>query len=114
MTGYFMNEFVIGVINDCYHNEVAKLDKFMESNSDLIVKKNALSNGYINYIMIWDGSKEGWDTSKRADQVREKFISLLKSTKSDWYTIQDGEDYEKPITNSYKDEIREEKVFGSQ
>src|SRR6185437_16291776 len=100
MTGYFMNEFVIGVINNCYKESVVKLDKFTELHSDLIFKKNALSNGYINYVMIWDGSKEGWETSEEADLVRAEFISLLKSTKADWYSIQDGEDYEEPINHS--------------
>lgn len=34
-------------------------------------------NGYVNYLMIPDGSKEGWDTSGRANAIRDKFVAEL-------------------------------------
>jgi hypothetical protein len=36
------------------------------------------ANAYVIYIMNWDGSKEGWDTSREADAIREDFIKLVK------------------------------------
>jgi hypothetical protein len=51
-----------------------KLNQFVKKYPYWFSKSKVLTNSTINYVMFWDGSKEGWDTSNRADKIRKKFI----------------------------------------
>ncbi len=50
-------------------------------------------NGYRHIFMDWDGSKEGWDTSKSHDLLRERFLSKIKeiAPRSNIYKIYDSD-----------------------
>ena len=74
--GTFKPEFVIGVVLVSERSD--DLDRFVAEHPRLFTKSGELVNGYINYVMFWDGSKEGWDESNEADRLRETFIELLK------------------------------------
>ncbi len=87
--GQLTQEFVYGVIFN--FDKSQKLDKFIEKNPELFIKKDSTRNGYINYVMIWDGSKEGWDESDHADSLRRKFIKLLQELDASIYHIVDSD-----------------------
>lgn len=36
-----------------------------------------VTNGYMNYAFLPDGSKEGWETSEDGDRYRQEFFALL-------------------------------------
>lgn len=44
----------------------------------LVGPVSGVSNGYATYMMIPDGSKEGWETSDVANSLRDAFVSLLR------------------------------------
>lgn len=50
-------------------------------------------NGSSSFMIAPDGSKEGWDSSKKGDDAREKFKRYLKSTSLDWVEVAFGGDY---------------------
>lgn len=37
----------------------------------------SITNGYLTYAFLPDGSKEGWDTSDQGDEYREQFAALF-------------------------------------
>lgn len=37
------------------------------------------SNGYMTFVVVPDGSKEGWDRSDEGNDARDKFIEWLES-----------------------------------
>ena len=36
-----------------------------------------ITNGYLTYAFLPDGSKEGWDTSDKGNEYREQFAALF-------------------------------------
>ena len=80
-------QFVIGlVVGDS--PEKKELDAFVAENHKLFTKSEELTNGHINYVMFWDGSKEHWDDSDEGDELRAKFIWLLGGIEgATWYEM---------------------------
>jgi len=76
-----------------------ELDAFMVEHPDYFARSNALSNGIINYVMFWDGSKEGWDCSNEADELRKEFITICKKLR--WANIYEIDNHE-----SWKPELQ--------
>ena len=71
-----------------------------EDQNFLVVSKNPriTLNGYKTIVLIPDGSKEGWDTSDEADELRQRFIERLTSdnyedgsSSWDWIEVGYGE-----------------------
>jgi hypothetical protein len=89
--GYFRRKTVTAICSN-YDDKVklARLDSFITKNPKLFTKLDSLANGYITYVMAWDGSKEGWDTSDDADKLRSRFIKLLKDLDADIYHVIQG------------------------
>lgn len=59
----------------------------------------SIVNGYGTFVVVPDGSKEGWDTSDIFDVMRDKFVGWLKdqvyedgSSPIDWVEVQYGDD----------------------
>lgn len=101
--GQFNPEYVCGYVYGYDDKRYQKLDLFVQKNSDLFIKKYSIRNNYINYIMIWDGSKEFWDESDRANILREKFIRLLQESNANIYHIVDDEMDDQPRLFSHYD-----------
>lgn len=61
-----------------------KIDEFIEGLEEeyksLFFKSITTTNKYIRYFMSWDGSKEGWDVDMKANEIREDFIKVVKSS----------------------------------
>ena len=73
--GTFRPELVWVEIGE-YDKVRKKMNQFVKKYPYWFVKSNVLTNSTINYVMFWDGSKEGWDTSNKADKLRKKFIEI--------------------------------------
>jgi hypothetical protein len=61
-------------------------------------------NSAASFLIAWDGSKEGRDTSDAADRARSKFVSYLRkgvyedgSHPLDWIEVQYGGDDDEAI-----------------
>ena len=81
---------------------IAKLPKDFK---ELFFKIETHTNAYITYFMAWDGSKEGWDTSEKANDIREQFIKIvLESYKSPTilHIIPQGDIYDEDIIKRIK------------
>lgn len=65
-------------------------------------------NGYTTWVFAPDGSKEGWDFSRRMDKYRERFIAIVKKSRySDVVHLQlGGDDRETIILDSTDCEAR--------
>lgn len=57
------------------------------------------ANGYASFLVVPDGSKEGWDTSTAGDRARAEFVEWLRgqayrdgSNRFDWVEVQFGDD----------------------
>ena len=71
-----------------------ELDAFMVEHPDYFARSAPLSNGTINYVMFWDGSKEGWDSSNEADELRKEFLILCnKLRRANIYEINNHESW---------------------
>jgi len=90
--GVLREQIVVCTTYDWDSNDRSKLDSFVEQHPKFFVKLSTMINGVINYIMFWDGSKEGWPESDEADELREQFINLLK--KLGWASIYEIDNYE--------------------
>lgn len=86
---HYKHQFVIAVLVESKENRkwVRKLDKFVAANPQLFAKSARMTNGFVNYVMFWDGSSEGWVESAQADDLRLKFILLLKDAEADIYQL---------------------------
>lgn len=78
-----------------------EIDKFIsklpEEFRNLFFKCVTETNSYITYFMAWDGSKEGWDTSETANEIRDKFVEVVKKSyesASILHIIPEGEIYD--------------------
>ena len=105
--GYFITEFVVGIVDELDDNKEERwnLDKFLKQrgNKRFFAKSERQNNGTFTYVMFYDGSKEGWETSNKANALREQFIALLRAicyTKI--YHVKHPEDQEKPTMEYIK------------
>ena len=76
--GTLYEQMVIVTTYDWGSNDRRELDQFISEHPDLFTKSGVLTNSTINYMMFWDGSKEGWSDSDRGDELRAEFIRLCK------------------------------------
>jgi len=108
--GEFKQEFVCGVVFEELNpsDKKRELDKFINENQDLFIKKDPKRNGYVSYVMIWDGGKEGWIESDRANKLREKFIQLLQKNDAHIYHIIDDPYSDHPYLFSHYDKYSKE------
>jgi len=74
---HFVNAIVDEDVTDKDKKHVDNLKQFVKNYSEICIRLPAISNGYVNYMMGWDGSKEGWETSDKYDTIREQFISCF-------------------------------------
>lgn len=51
-----------------------------------------ICQGYKTFTIIPDGSKDGWETSNKADDFRDKFKDYLRVTSLDWIEVCFGGD----------------------
>ena len=99
--GDFKPEFVIGIITHS-PEKTRELDSFVEKHPHLFTKSGELTNGHVNYIMFWDGSKEWWDDSNEGDRLRKIFIALLSQIEcAKIYHIVDHVDREPTVTKTF-------------
>lgn len=90
--GYQKEEFVCAIVLPPLENETTAIEAFDilnrlvdESYIDhgdgtstrTFARSGTMVNGYVNYVMFWDGSKEGWGESEQGDKLRSHFIELL-------------------------------------
>lgn len=64
------------------------------------------TNGVKSFLVAWDGSKEGWETSNDADAGRARFVT--------WLRLQEYEDHSSPydwVELQYGGDDREVKVI---
>jgi len=80
--GYLKPEYVILETSQYEKKGINEIDKFIEEQEEEIKryfkKFDKLTNATIIYFMCWDGSKEGWDESNKCNEVREKFIDIIR------------------------------------
>lgn len=107
--GRIVHDAVLVTLADyIYHNPpsdltVPDIEAFREAlPSDfkalLVGPITAPTNGYIHWIFLPDGSKEGWDASNEGDRYRDQFVDLFRdmlyddgSTPADVVSITYGE-----------------------
>jgi len=108
--GTFRTTFVVGIVNE-YQTKTSQgkaLDNFVKANKNLFTKSKPLVNGFITYVMFYDGSKEGWEESEKADELREEFIRLLDAIQySEIYYIDRPEDKQATLSFSFGRGIEE-------
>ena len=93
--GVFYRQVVVCITYDGDSPAKIALNDFVESNKGLFTKSETLINGFVNYVMFWDGSKEGWDESNKGNQLREEFLKLINKLDYAYlYEINDHEEYE--------------------
>jgi len=61
-----------------------------------------LANDQYSFFLAPDGSKEGWETSDIADEVREVFLNYLDTTSLDYVHIKFGGDTNKTTVERFK------------
>lgn len=97
--GVISPQMVICICHDREGNAKDELDDFVKATPDLFVRSGVLTNGVINYVMFWDGSKEGWNESDRGDELRDKFLDLVKElTYAEIYKIDHFENYQPTLS----------------
>ena len=104
--GTLQQDFVNAVITEYDEDkkQIDELNKFVAEHDDICVKLDSKANGYVNYFMGWDGSKEGWETSDKYDIIREQFIKLIKAIRySKIYHVVDGDFYDEPVLRCLTD-----------
>ncbi len=69
----------------------------------LFASAGSWCNGYRTFIMVPDGSNEGWEESNKGNLLREKFINFLKNTGHwDWIEVGFGEFGQKVLQGNNK------------
>jgi hypothetical protein len=68
-------------------------------------------NGYHSFAVLPDGSKEGWDHSKKGDEARTELLRWMNerrysdgSSPLDWVEVQYGDDNDETIVTRHSDE----------
>jgi hypothetical protein len=69
---------------------------------------DGVSNGEQSFLVAWDGSKEGWESSDRGDEARSEFVAWLReqayedgSSPLDWVEVQYGGDDREAVVISH-------------
>lgn len=44
----------------------------------------SITNGYLTFVFLPDGSKSGWETDAAGDGFREQFVNLFQESKTSW------------------------------
>lgn len=102
--GYIRPEMTIAL---CHHKEAAKkitewIKTLEKEDRKLFSNSGSVVNDYWTFVMWWDGSKEGWDSSNHADEIKDKFISFLKENKIYYGSLEMfGDDEENIFTQLY-------------
>ena len=105
------NEIVIAttwnieVANDLWK----KISTFDPEFQKLFVRVPTIINSKMTIIMAPDGSKKGWDTAERGNQIRNQFIQEIKkfdyddgSSPFDWIEVGYGEFGQKVLRGNCK------------
>jgi hypothetical protein len=84
--GYIAHDAVMVTASD--YTEMPDVDAFRRSLPEewrplVIGPIRSLTNGYLHFIFLPDGSKEGWDTSDQGDEYRQQFADLFSIGCSD-------------------------------
>ena len=75
---------VVGFDNDVGVAWQKAKDLFEEKLTDIVEGKG---NGYCSFMIVPDGSKEGWETSNEWDEKREeywKWLNAYETKESEW------------------------------
>jgi hypothetical protein len=91
--GYIQHDAVIMTVSS--YQPGPDIDAFRESIPEefrrlVIGPVEAVTNGYRHYVLLPDGSKEGWDTSNAGDEIRERFTGLFGERYDDGSSPQQG------------------------
>ena len=80
------------IATTCFDNKADELQVWIDS---LDPKERALfgcGSGWVNrqrtFVLMPDGSKEGWADSDRGDQLRAKFIARLQDDHHTWEWVE--------------------------
>ena len=87
-----------GIIVSSYSEAIAKAAIKAQEIGLLITNTVDARIGYMaSFLVVPDGSKEGWPDSNMFDEMREAFKRYLKEQKIDWVEVvfgcDDGETY---------------------
>lgn len=99
--GYIAHDAVIVTTGDHRKGGLPDIDSFRESLPPefqplVIGPVKSAVNGYVSYVFLPDGSKEGWDTSDEGDEYRARFVALFNqryedgSTSDTWVAVRYG------------------------
>lgn len=83
--GYTQHDAVVAVVSDYDKGTLAAIEAFRATlgNDGFNWSKCLLGpvpgvNGETTYVWAPDGSKEGWSTSDRGDELRDQFIQIAR------------------------------------
>ena len=83
--GTIQHDAVVAMISDRHIDTVRSwIDALPEDKQTLFFLGPQLTNMYAAAVMTPDGSKEGWEPSNEADELREKFLALMSDVHADW------------------------------
>ncbi|MFG1846711.1 hypothetical protein [Micromonospora carbonacea] len=99
--GYIAHDAIIVTTSDCRPGGLPDIDAFRASLPPefqplVIGPVRSITNGYLSYVFLPDGSKEGWDTSDDGDDYRARFVALFDqryedgSTHDQWIGVRFG------------------------
>ncbi len=78
------------------------IKKLPKEDRSMFGESGDVTNGYCTFVMWWDGSKEGWDTSDHFDEIRRNFNKFLYSIKITYGTLEFfGDDNENLFSTSF-------------
>lgn len=82
--GYIKHEVVYVITGTHRNGGLPDMDAFRASLPEefrqlVVGPVDSPVNGYIQYVLLADGSKEGWDTSDEGDEIRDRFLALFDS-----------------------------------
>lgn len=86
--GYVAHDAVIVTTSDCRPGGLPDIDAFRASLPEefqqlVIGPIPAVTNGYVSYAFLPDGSKSGWGTDMQGDDYRAGFAALFNQRYSD-------------------------------
>lgn len=93
--GTIQKEWVI--VEGFASTDTSAIDRMMEKCPLILKAPQALlypswfSNAGVQYVFVWDGSKEGWDVSDKGDRARVKFIKLALDLGLNVFRVVHGE-----------------------
>jgi hypothetical protein len=88
--GYIKHDSVLVVVGDYMigRPEMPDVEAFRQSLPEewrplVVGPVHAITNGYMTFAFLPDGSKEGWPPSDRGDEYRDAFVELFNHGYSD-------------------------------